>query len=78
MSCNVCGNGERVPTTRPYVVEKNGHVAVVTGVPVTVCDSCGQTWLDARVAHTLDALLTEMLSKDTLGVRAFAEPATAA
>ncbi len=78
MSCNICGNGERVPATRPYVEEKNGHVAVVTGVPVTVCDSCGETWLDASIAHTLDALLTEMLSQDTLGVRAFAEPATAA
>lgn len=78
MSCTVCGNGERVPATRPYVEEKNGHVAVVTGVPVTVCESCGETWLDASVAHALDALLTEMLSHDTLGVRAFAESATAA
>lgn len=78
MSCKVCGNGERVPATRPYVEEKNGHVAVVTGVPVTVCDSCGETWLDAPVAHALDALLTEMLSQDTLGVRAFTESATAA
>lgn len=78
MSCTVCGNGERVPATKPYVEEKNGHIAVVTGVPVTVCDSCGETWLSAAVAHALDALLTEMLSQDTLGVRAFTESATAA
>lgn len=78
MSCTVCGSGERVPATKPYVEEKNGHVAVVTGVPVTVCDSCGETWLDATVAQALDALLTEMLSHDTLAVRAFGESATAA
>ena len=72
MSCAVCGNGERVPATKPYVEEKDGRIAVVTGVPVTVCESCGETWLDAPVAHALDALLTEMLSHDTLGVRAFA------
>lgn len=78
MSCKVCGNGERVPATKPYVEEKDGHVAVVTGVPVTLCDSCGETWIDASVAHVLDALLTEMLRHDTLSVRAFAESASAA
>lgn len=78
MSCAVCGNGERVPATKPYVEEKDGRIAVITGVPVTVCESCGDTWLDAPVAHTLDAMLTEMLSQDTFGVRPFATPATAA
>lgn len=78
MSCAVCGNGERVATTKPYVEEKDGRIAVVTGVPVTVCDSCGETWLDAPVAHALDALLSDMLSHDILGVRAFTESATAA
>lgn len=78
MGCAVCGNGERVPATKPYVEEKNGHVAVVTGVPVTICDSCGETWLDASVAQSLDTLLTEILSQDTLGVRAFSESTTAA
>lgn len=78
MSCEVCGNGERVPANKPYAEEKDGRVAVVTGVPVTVCESCGETWLDAPVAHALDAMLTEMLSHDTLAVRPFATPATAA
>ncbi|WP_454295697.1 type II toxin-antitoxin system MqsA family antitoxin [Salana multivorans] len=78
MSCTVCGNGERVPATKPYVEERDGHIAVVTGVPVTICESCGATWLEAPVAHALDALLSEILSQDTLGVRAFAEPAPAA
>lgn len=78
MSCAVCGNGERVPATKPYVEEKDGRIAVVTGVPVTVCESCGDTWLDSPVAHALDAMLTEMLSQDMLGVRAFSSPATAA
>jgi len=72
MTCAVCGNGERAPATKPYVEEKDGRIAVVTGVPVTLCESCG------AVAHALDALLTEMLSHDTLGVRAFAASTTAA
>lgn len=78
MSCAVCGNGERVPATRPYAEEKDGRIAVVTGVPVTVCESCGETWLDASVAHALDAMLTDMVSHDTLAVRPFAGSATAA
>lgn len=67
MTCAVCGNGDRVPATRPYVEEKNGRVAVVT-----------QTWLDGPVARALDVLLTDMLSHDILGVRGFDYPATAA
>ncbi len=78
MSCAVCGNGERVPATKPYVEEKNGRIAVVTGVPVTVCESCGDTWLDAPTAHALDELLTDMLAHDNLAVRTFGSPATAA
>ncbi len=41
-----------------------------------LCESCGETWLDASVAHALDALLTEMLISGTLELRAF--PSTAA
>ncbi len=78
MSCTVCGSGERAPATKPYVEERDGRIAVVTGVPVTICESCGETWLEAPVAHALDVLLTEILSQDTLGVRAFTEPAPAA
>lgn len=67
-----------MPATRPYVEEKDGRIAVVTGVPVTVCESCGDTWLDAPVAHTPDAMLTEMLRHDTMVVRPFTPSATAA
>jgi len=73
MSCNVCGNGERVPARKPYVEEKDGRVAVVTGVPVTICDACGETWLAHDVAHTLDRQLAEMLKTELVAIRAFSE-----
>ena len=73
MSCSVCGNGQRVPARKPYVEEKDGRIAVITGVPVTLCDACGETWLAAEVAHALDRQLTEMLEAELVAIRAFTE-----
>ena len=79
MKCETCGNGQRVPARKPYVEEKNGRIAVVTNVPVAVCDACGQTWLSADAAHTLDRQLSEMLAAELVAIRAFSEShATAA
>ena len=55
MRCDICGNGERRPGHRPYVVERGERVAVVTEVPVEECPACGQVWFDERVALRLDA-----------------------
>ena len=74
MRCEVCGHGQRVPARKPYVEERDGRVAVVTSVPVTTCDACGETWLAADVAHTLDSQLSEMLATELVAIRAFSEP----
>jgi YgiT-type zinc finger domain-containing protein len=52
--CGVCDNGERFPTRRPYVEERDGRVAVVTAVPVEECLACGEVWIDEAVARRLD------------------------
>ena len=62
--CEHCDNGERRPTTRAQVAERNGRTAVVLGVPVDECDACGQVWLSMEVAKRLDVLFTDMLSLD--------------
>ncbi len=72
MTCNRCGEGVRVPTTRPYVDDRDGHIAVVTGVPVTAWESCGETWLNEDDAIALDAMLTDILKTHVVGVRPFA------
>ncbi len=78
MPCEACGNGERHPARRPYVQQKDARLAVVTDVPVEECAACGETWFDEQVALTLDTLLTEMLSADTVAIRPYPQPASTA
>jgi len=62
MRCDVCDNGERVPARRSRVAERDGHTAVVLGVPVEICPACGQVWLTMEVAKRLDVLFDELLA----------------
>jgi YgiT-type zinc finger domain-containing protein len=79
MRCTMCDNGERRPARRLYVEERDGRVAVVTGVPMEECPAYGEVWLDEAVVLRLDALLTEMLATETVAIRPFpeAEPTAA-
>ena len=62
MRCDACDNGERVPMHRARVAERNGTTAIVLGVPVEVCSSCGQVWLTMETAVDLDAQFDRLLS----------------
>ncbi|WP_298988743.1 YgiT-type zinc finger protein [uncultured Pseudokineococcus sp.] len=64
MRCEHCDNGERRPVRRAQVAEKDGRTALVLGVPVEVCDACGQVWLSMKTAKRLDAMFTRMLASD--------------
>ena len=64
---------------RARVAEKDGRTALVLGVPVEICDSCGQVWLTMEVAKRLDALFTQMLASDIeVATRHFEAPTTTA
>ena len=62
MRCERCDQGDRFPVRRAKVAEKDGHVAVVLGVPMEECPACGERWLDWDVARRLDEVLTELLA----------------
>lgn len=64
MRCEHCGNGDRRPQRRAQVAEKHGRTALVLGVPVEVCDACGQVWLSMEVAKRLDEMFTGMLASE--------------
>ena len=57
-----CDNGERRPARRARLAEREGRTALVLGVPVEVCPSCGQVWLTMDVAKRLDALFDRLLA----------------
>ena len=61
-TCDACENGTRQPAFRARVAEKNGATAVVLGVPVEECPSCGQVWLAMDTAIRLDAIFNRLLA----------------
>lgn len=62
MRCEECGNGERRRVRRARLAERDGRTALVLGVPVEVCPSCGQVWLSMEVAKRLDVLFDRLLA----------------
>jgi YgiT-type zinc finger domain-containing protein len=64
MRCENCDNGRRRSQRRARVAERDGRTALVLGVPVEVCDACGQVWLSLEVAKRLDAMFSAMLASD--------------
>lgn len=61
MRCDRCANGERQSVFRSRLSEKGGYTAVVLGVPVEECPSCGQQWLTMAIAVRLDELCSQLL-----------------
>ena len=78
MRCDTCDNGERRPAIRARVAEKNGATAVVLGVPVEECPSCGQVWLTMPIAIQLDATFNRLLNSGAEVAQAHWQPAVAA
>ena len=60
--CDTCANGTRQPAFRARVAERNGATAVVLGVPVEECPSCGQVWLAMKTAIHLDEMFNRLLA----------------
>ena len=61
MRCDRCDNDERQPAFRSRLAERDGCAAVVLGVPVEECPSCGQQWLTMATAVRLDELFDQVL-----------------
>jgi YgiT-type zinc finger domain-containing protein len=73
MRCEICDNGDRRPSRRPYVETRDGRVAVVADVPVSECPACGEVWFAEEVTQRLDELLTGMLATDLVAIRSYSE-----
>lgn len=62
MRCDMCDNGERQTGLRTRVAERDGRTAVVLGVPVEECPSCGEVWFSMETAIRLDEIFEDLLS----------------
>jgi YgiT-type zinc finger domain-containing protein len=70
-------DGAMVAATRPKALERDGRLAVVRDVPVLVCESCGEIYLDASVARQLDVLFRRLLDGPVDQVVGHYEPSAA-
>lgn len=59
MKCLACKNGTLKPGRTTVTVERDGTTIVVHNVPANVCQTCGEDYLDADVASSLETVLEE-------------------
>ncbi len=63
--CAMCG-GERIPGRITSTTDLGDCVLVVRNVPATVCNQCGEEWLDDSTVRELHQLTEEARQRGTL------------
>jgi len=58
----MCG-GSRKPGRATYTVDLGSGIVVVRNVPATVCDQCGEEWIDSETAQRLERITDEAREK---------------
>jgi YgiT-type zinc finger domain-containing protein len=54
MKCVICHNGMINPNQSTTVtLERNGVTIVIKKVPASVCDICGETYIEEKVTNAL-------------------------
>ena len=56
--CPLCG-GKKKPGKVTYTVESKSGLLVVREVPAAICSQCGEEWIDADTAKSLEKLANE-------------------
>ena len=59
MKCPACKNGTLKAGRTTVTVERDGTTIVIHKVPANVCETCGEDYLDAVVASSLETVLQE-------------------
>ena len=76
--CPICG-GAKAPGVTTYTVDLGSGVIVVRDVPAMVCGQCGEEWIAAQTARTLESLVeAARRSKRQVEVVTFEAAVTAA
>lgn len=53
MKCVICKKGELKPGKATVTLERNGMTLVFKGVPATVCQNCGEEYIDEQTTSDL-------------------------
>lgn len=60
--CPICG-GTKNPGKTIYSVDLGTGVVVVRNVAATICNQCGEEWIDAQTARQLEQIVQEARNK---------------
>ncbi len=60
--CPICG-GAKKPGRTIYSVDLGSGVVVARNVAATVCNQCGEEWIDAKTARRLEQVVEEARKK---------------
>lgn len=78
MKCPICRQGETEPGTATVTLNRQHTTLVVKAVPASVCDNCGEEYLDEEVtARLLDLVDTAAQTGVEVEVREFATASSA-
>ncbi len=70
MKCVICRNGEAHPGTVTVTLERDGSVLVVKRVPASICENCGEKFLDEAVSsHLLEMGEDSVRNGEKINVR---------
>ncbi len=51
MKCVICKNGETIKGKTIVTLERNGSIIVLKGVDASICDNCGEYYLDSETTQ---------------------------
>lgn len=63
MKCVICKHGELKPGVTSLLFEKNKSTIVIKGVPVDMCDNCGEKYVPDKTAEQIMSLLESVESQ---------------
>lgn len=78
MKCLICRQGDTRPGAATVTLNRDRTTLVVKAVPASVCDNCGEEYLDEQVTSLLlDLVDTAASTGVEVEVREFATPSPA-
>ena len=72
MTCVICKSGETRPATTTVTLQRDSTTIVIRLVPASVCENCGEVYLDDGVARELLREANTAGEQSELVVRAYA------
>lgn len=61
--CPICG-GTKMTAKTTFSVDKGDTLIVVRDVPATVCEQCGEEWIDDETSAKLERIVDEAQAKN--------------